>query len=101
MGTASYLLVGTKKAEEISWGSTAHGAGRVMSRAAALREVRGEQVARELREKGIEIKGASWMGLAEEMPAAYKDIDEVVRVSHELEIGKMVVRLVPLGVMKG
>lgn len=101
MGTASYLLVGTKKAEEISWGSTAHGAGRVMSRHEALRRFRGEQVRDQLANKNIEVKSASWKGIAEEAPDVYKDIDEVVRVSHELGIGKMVVRLVPLGVMKG
>lgn len=101
MGTASYVLLGTKKAEELSFASTAHGAGRVASRAEALRSVRGEQVVRELAQKGIEIKGASWKGIAEESPQFYKDIDEVVRVSHELGIGKLVVRVVPIGVMKG
>jgi tRNA-splicing ligase RtcB len=101
MGTASYLLVGTKKAEEISFGSTAHGAGRVMSRHAAMRKKRGEQVVKELAAKGITVKGASWKGLAEEMPEAYKDIDEVVKVSDSLGIAKKVVRLVPVEVMKG
>jgi len=101
MGTASYLLVGTKKAEEISFGSTAHGAGRVASRSQALRELRGEDVARHLMEKNIEIKGASWKGIAEEAPEMYKDIDEVVRVSKESGLGLPVARLVPLGVMKG
>ena len=100
MGTASYLLVGTKKAEEISFGSTAHGAGRVGSRSEALRTLRGEQVARDLAGKGIEVKGP-WKGLAEEAPQMYKDIDEVVRVSHKLGIGNLVARLVPLAVMKG
>ncbi|MBL7054729.1 RtcB family protein [Candidatus Woesearchaeota archaeon] len=100
MGTASYLMVGTKKAEEISFGSTAHGAGRVGSRSEALRTLRGEQVARDLANKGIEVKG-TWKGLAEEAPQMYKDIDEVVRVSHKLGIGNMVCRLVPLAVMKG
>ncbi|MBW2975941.1 RtcB family protein [Candidatus Woesearchaeota archaeon] len=100
MGTASYLLVGTKKAEEISFGSTAHGAGRVGSRSEALRTLRGEQVARDLAKKGIEVKGP-WKGLAEEAPQMYKDIDEVVRASHKLGIGKLVARLVPLAVMKG
>jgi len=100
MGTASYLLVGTKKAEEISFGSTAHGAGRVSSRSAALRTVRGEQVARDLANKGIEVKGP-WKGLAEEAPQMYKDIDEVVRVSHKLGIGNLVARLVPVAVLKG
>jgi tRNA-splicing ligase RtcB len=101
MGTASYVLVGTTKAEEISFGSTAHGAGRVMSRHAALRQKRGEQVVKDLAAKGIEVKGASWKGIAEEMPEAYKDIDEVVRVSDGIGIGKAVARLVPLEVMKG
>jgi tRNA-splicing ligase RtcB len=100
MGTASYLLVGTKKAEEISFGSTAHGAGRVGSRSQALRSLRGEQIAKELANKGIEVKG-SWKGLAEEAPQMYKDIDEVVKVSHKLGIGNLVARLVPLAVMKG
>lgn len=101
MGTASYILVGTKKAEEISFGSTAHGAGRVCSRSAALREFRGEDVARELQKRGIEIKGSSWKGIAEEAPSVYKDIDEVAEVSHQLGLGSKVCRLVPLSVIKG
>lgn len=101
MGTASYVLLGTKKAEEISWGSTAHGAGRVESRSQALRELRGEDIKRQLNEKGIEVEAGSWKGLAEEAPQVYKDVDEVVRVSHEAGIGKLVARVVPLAVMKG
>ena len=101
MGTASYLLVGTKKAEEVSFGSTAHGAGRVLSRAAALRTWRGEQVKSALERRGIAVLSTTWKGIAEEAPEAYKDIDEVARVSHELGIGKLVARLIPLGVMKG
>ncbi len=101
MGTASYLLVGTKTAEQVSFGSTAHGAGRVSSRAEALRTLRGEQVVKDLKAKGIEIKGASWKGIAEEAPQMYKDIDEVIKVSDKLGIGRPVVRLVPLAVMKG
>ncbi len=101
MGTASYVLVGTKKAEEISFGSTAHGAGRVMSRHQAIRQKRGEQVKKELAEKGIEVKSGSWKGLSEEAPEAYKDIDEVVRVSHELGIGRLVAKVKPLVVIKG
>ncbi len=101
MGTASYLLVGTNKAEEISFGSTAHGAGRVMSRHGALHELRGEQVKKELEAKNIEIKAGSWKSIAEEAPQAYKDVDEVVKVSHKLGIGNLVARLVPLGVVKG
>jgi tRNA-splicing ligase RtcB len=101
MGTASYVLVGTRKAEEISFGSTAHGAGRVMSRSAAIRQFRGEQIKRELESKGIELKAGSWKGVAEESSAAYKDVDEVVRVSHGVGIGNLVARVVPIGVMKG
>ncbi len=100
MGTASYLLVGTKKAEEISFGSTAHGAGRVMSRHEAIRNYRGEQVKKDLENKGIIVKGP-WKGLAEETWQAYKDIDEVVKTSHKLGIGNLVARLKPLAVMKG
>jgi len=101
MGTASYLLVGTKEAEEVSFASTAHGAGRVSSRAAMLRSIRGEDVKRKLEGKNIEVISNSMKGLAEESPEAYKDIDEVVKTSHQVGMGKMVVRLVPLGVMKG
>jgi len=101
MGTSSYLLVGTKKAEQVSFGSTAHGAGRVSSRSAALREFRGEQIKNELAKQNIEVKAASWKSLAEEAPQVYKDIDEVVRVSHELGIGNLVAKLRPLAVMKG
>lgn len=101
MGTASYVLVGTKKAEEVSFGSTAHGAGRVSSRTKALQTISGEHVKHELEKKGIEVKALSWKSLAEEAPEVYKDIDEVVRVSHEVGIGNLVVRVVPLSVMKG
>jgi tRNA-splicing ligase RtcB len=101
MGTASYLLVGTKKAEEVSFGSTAHGAGRVGSRSEALRTLRGQDIVDQLRDKGILVKGNSMKGIAEEAPQMYKDIDEVIRVSHGIGIGNMVARLVPLGVVKG
>jgi tRNA-splicing ligase RtcB len=101
MGTASYLLVGTQEAEELSFSSTAHGAGRVMSRHEALRRFRGEQIRDDLRKKGIELQSTSWKGVAEEASGAYKDVDEVVRVSHEVGIGRMVARVVPIGVMKG
>lgn len=101
MGTASYVLVGTKKAEEVSFGSTAHGAGRVMSRKQALREFRGESVANKLKNRGIYVKGVSWKGIAEEAPGVYKDVDEVVMISHKVGIGNLVAKLVPLGVIKG
>ena len=101
MGTASYLLVGTKKAEDVSFGSTAHGAGRVGSRSEALRTLRGSDIVNQLNAKGIEIRAGSMKGVAEEAPQMYKDIDEVIRVSHGIGIGNMVARLVPLGVIKG
>jgi len=101
MGTASYVLVGTKKAEDVSFGSTAHGAGRVGSRSEALRTLRGVDIVNQLRDRDIEVKGGSMKGIAEEAPQMYKDIDEVIRVSHGIGIGNMVARLVPLGVIKG
>lgn len=101
MGTASYILVGTKKAEELTFGSTVHGAGRVESRSKALRELKGEDIQRSLNKKGIEVKAGSWKSLVEEAPEAYKDIDEVVRVVDELGISKKVARLKPMVVIKG
>ncbi len=98
MGTSSYVLVGTKKAEQVSFGSTAHGAGRVMSRHEALKQQRGEKVKEELSRKGIEVESGSWKGLAEEAPSAYKDVDEVVKVSDKVGIGKLVAKLKPLAV---
>ncbi|HLD05185.1 MAG TPA: RtcB family protein [Candidatus Nanoarchaeia archaeon] len=101
MGTASYVLIGTGTGMDETFGSTAHGAGREMSRTAAIKKWRGENIKKELEERHIYIKAASWKGISEEAPGAYKDVDEVVRVSHEAGIGKLVVRLVPLGVVKG
>jgi tRNA-splicing ligase RtcB len=101
MGTASYLLVGTPEAEALSFGSTAHGAGRVMSRHEALRRFRGERIREELAGRGIELKATSWKGVAEEAAEAYKDVDEVVRVSQAAGLGRIVARVVPIGVMKG
>lgn len=101
MGTVSYILVGTAEAEEKSFSSTAHGAGRVMSRHEALRRFRGERIRDELAGRGIELRATSWKGVAEEAAAAYKDVDEVVRVSHELGIGRLVAKVAPVGVMKG
>jgi tRNA-splicing ligase RtcB len=101
MGTASYILVGTSEAERLSFSSTAHGAGRVMSRHEARRRFRGEQIKREMMDRDIALKSASWKGVAEEASQVYKDVDEVVRVSHETGIGKLVAKTVPLGVMKG
>jgi tRNA-splicing ligase RtcB len=101
MGTASYLLIGTKKSEELTFGSCVHGAGRVKSRGSALKTMRGEEIKKELGKKEIEIKAGSWKSLAEEAPEAYKDIEEVVKVVDELGISKKVARLKPLAVVKG
>jgi tRNA-splicing ligase RtcB len=101
MGTASYILVGTSEAEKLSFGSTAHGAGRVMSRHEALRRFRGEEIKKELEQKGIELRSTSWKGVAEEASQAYKDVDEVVRISDQAGIGRLVAKVVPIGVMKG
>ena len=101
MGTSSYILKGTKEAEELSWGSTAHGAGRVESRTQAKKNLTAEQVTKQLNDKGIEIKSGSFKGIVEEAPSAYKDIDEVVKVSHEAGLGKLVARVIPIAVMKG
>jgi tRNA-splicing ligase RtcB len=101
MGTSSYLLVGTQKAVDDTFGSTAHGAGRVMSRTEAMRSFRGEQVKKDLAEHNIYLRAGSMKGVSEEAPAVYKDIDEVVKVSHEAGIGNLVAKLRPIGVIKG
>jgi tRNA-splicing ligase RtcB len=101
MGSASYVLAGSPKAMELSFGSTAHGAGRMMSRRAAKRRYRGTEVARKLKQRGIYVKAASMAVIAEEADSAYKDIDNVVKVSNDLGIATFVCRLVPLGVAKG
>ena len=100
MGTESYLLKGTKESEE-TFGSTCHGAGRVMSRHQAVNRWRGEEIVKELKSRGIYVHAASFKVLAEEAPGAYKDIRQVVGVTHGAGISKKVVRLVPLGVVKG
>jgi len=101
MGSASYVLAGTQKAMEMTFGSTCHGAGRVMSRSAALREVRGNEIQRELAGRGITVVAPNPKAIAEEAPEVYKDIDAVVDVVDRLGISKKVARLVPLAVAKG
>lgn len=101
MGTASYVLVGTGKAEELTAGSTVHGAGRIESRSQALRERKGENIKEQLNRKGIEVFVGSVKSLAEEAPEVYKDIEEVANTVDELGISKKVARLKPLGVIKG
>ncbi len=101
MGTYSYVLIGTKKAEEISFASTAHGAGRVLSRTYAKKNITPQHVEQELKSHNVAIRAGSAKGMVEEAPEAYKDVNEVVRVSHELGIGNLVARLKPLAVVKG
>ena len=101
MGTASYVLVGTQKAMEITFGSTCHGAGRVMSRTKARKSVWGADLRKELEEQGITVRAGSNKGLAEEAPLAYKDVSQVVEVVHGLGIARKVARLRPLAVIKG
>ncbi|MFX0073352.1 MAG: RtcB family protein [Candidatus Hermodarchaeota archaeon] len=101
MGSASYVCVGKPKAMDLSFGSTAHGSGRVMSRSKATKKYWGKDIKQKLSQKGILIKAASMKVIAEEAPGAYKDIDQVVQVSHDLDIVEKVVRLVPIGVVKG
>lgn len=100
MGTESYLLKGTKESEE-TFSSTCHGAGRILSRHQALKKWRGENVVKELKNKGIYVHPASYKVAAEEAPGAYKDIRNVVEVTHGAGISKRVVMLTPLGVVKG
>lgn len=101
MGTSSWLLVGTHKAMELSFGSTAHGAGRMLSRSAAKRRFWGGDVKKDLEGRGIVVRAASSVILAEEADLAYKNVDNVVEVSDKAGIATKVVRLVPLGVVKG
>jgi len=101
MGTASYVLLGTAKAMHESFGSTCHGAGRVMSRTRAKKTIRGDKLRSELEEREIVIKAKSMPGLAEEAPQAYKDIDGVVAVVHKAGLARKVAKLCPMGVMKG
>lgn len=101
MGTESYVLVGTERAMKETWGSTCHGAGRVMSRTQALKGVRGQELAKDLRKHGIAVQSDSWKTLAEEAPSAYKDVSEVVEVCHGAGISRKVARLKPRGVVKG
>ncbi|HID25016.1 MAG TPA: RtcB family protein, partial [Thermoplasmata archaeon] len=101
MGTSSYVLKGTKQATDETFGSTCHGAGRVMSRHDAIRKWRGETIHAMLKQRGIYVHPASWKVMAEESPDAYKNVDDVVRVTHYVGISLKVAKLLPLGVVKG
>ena len=101
MGRASWVLVGQPGSMDRAFGSTCHGAGRVMSRKAAIQNAQGRRIDRELADKGIVARCRSSKGLAEEQPAAYKDVDLVVDVVHRAKLASKVARLRPLGVVKG
>jgi tRNA-splicing ligase RtcB len=101
MGRYSYVAVGTETAMSESFGSTCHGAGRIQSRAAARRSLKGSDIARELRERGIIVKAGSMFSLAEEASPAYKDVSEVVNITDKAGISRKVARAVPIGVVKG
>ena len=101
MGTASWVLVGTEASMKRSFGSSCHGAGRVMSRSKAKKEVEGSTLRRELESQGIKVRAGSLSGLAEEAPVAYKDVDMVVETVSEAGIARKVARLKPVAVIKG
>ena len=101
MGRYSYILVGTKRAMTETFGSTCHGAGRVQSRSAAKRDMRGQDVAKELASRGIIVKTGRISSLAEETSQAYKDVAEVVEVTHRAELSRKVAKMHPIGVIKG
>ena len=101
METGSYLLVGTDGAMKNTFGTTAHGSGRTMSRTEAKRRFRGEDLQRDMLKKGIYVRSTSMPGLAEEAGGAYKNIDEVIGAIHEAGISKRVVKLIPIGNVKG
>ena len=101
MGTASFICKGTQTAMEKTFGSTVHGAGRAMSRNQAIKSYRGAEIQRELLQKGIESKATNPEVLAEEAPQAYKDVIDVVDSVHNANISLKVVKLIPIGVLKG
>ncbi|MCB2179967.1 RtcB family protein [bacterium] len=101
MGTASWVLTGTEGSMERSFGSTCHGAGRVMSRRQAKRSIRGSSLQDQLESEGIRVRAGSMAGLAEEAPQAYKDVDQVIQTVANAGIAKKVARLVPVVVIKG
>lgn len=101
MGTPSFVLHGTDRAMELTFGSACHGAGRLSSRSAALKAFRGEDIQKELAAKGISVRAFQPSVIAEEAPAVYKSSEDVVDVVHQMGIARKVVRLMPMGVAKG
>jgi tRNA-splicing ligase RtcB len=101
MGRASWVLVGQPGSMEQTFGSACHGAGRVMSRNAAIKHAQGRRIDKELADRGVIARARSWKGLAEEQPDAYKNVDLVVEVVHHAGLAKKVARMRPIGVIKG
>ncbi|NOX57075.1 MAG: RtcB family protein [Planctomycetes bacterium] len=101
MGRASWVLVGQPSSMEQTFGTTCHGAGRLMSRNQAVKQAKGRRIDQELANRGVLARCRSWRGLAEEQPDAYKDVDIVVEVVHEAGLSRKVARLCPIGVIKG
>ena len=101
MGRASWVLVGQPGSMEQTFGTTCHGAGRAMSRTAAVKASRGRRIDRELAERGVIARARSLKGLTEEQPAAYKDVDLVVDAVHRAGLSSKVARMRPIGVIKG
>jgi tRNA-splicing ligase RtcB len=101
MGRYSYVLVGGERSMECTFGSTCHGAGRVMSRKAAMRAAKDRPLMREMADRGVTVRSAGMRTVAEEMPEAYKDVADVVDVVHGAGLSSKVARLVPIGVIKG
>ncbi len=101
MGRFSYILVGTHRAMQQTFGSTCHGAGRLQSRASTRKQLRGRDVLDSLAASGITVRSGSLSGLAEEAPQAYKDVTSVVNVAHKSGISRIIVRTKPIGVVKG
>jgi tRNA-splicing ligase RtcB len=101
MGRASWVLVGQPGSMEKTFGTTCHGAGRAMSRTAAMKDAVGRRIDKELEARGVIARAQSFKGLAEEQPKAYKNVDDVVEVVHQAGLSKKVARMRPIGVIKG
>jgi tRNA-splicing ligase RtcB len=101
MGRASWVLVGQIGSMEQTFGTCCHGAGRQMSRTAAVKHAQGRRIDQELLQKGVIARARSWRGLAEEQPDAYKDVNLVVDVVHKANLARKVARMRPIGVVKG
>lgn len=101
MGTASWVLAGRDGSMAQTFGTCCHGAGRRMSRTAAVKSAKGRRIDQELAAQGVIARARSWRGLAEEQPAAYKDVDMVVEVVHKANLATKVARMRPIGVVKG